>query len=143
MWLHPSKSASNIVACRPCRASGTCPQRPQSGCAGCNLPLKGYKHSLHEGGIRTPAFITGPGVTRGRVISDSGSFFHVSDWFPTILSATERSAGGPYREQPTDKPQLPLDGLSAWAALSSADRPLPRSSMIIRAHPHHYVMSRV
>eukprot|EP01050_Picozoa_sp_SAG11_P001294 SAG11_NODE_55_length_19449_cov_28.630135_3_plen_450_part_00 len=123
----------------PCMASGTCPQRPQSSCACCNLPLKGYKHSLHEGGIRTPAFITGPGVTHGRVIPDFGSFFHVSDWFPTILSATERSAGGLYGEQPTDKPQLPLDGLSAWAALSSADRPLPRSSMIIRTHP--YVMS--
>ena len=80
-------------------------------------------------------------MTRGRVISDSGSFFHVSDWFPTILSATERSAGGPYREQPTDKPQLPLDGLSAWAALSSADRPLPRSSMIIRA-PIHVLVRR-
>ena len=64
----------------PCHASGSCPQKPQSGCAGCNLPLKGYKHSLHEGGIRTPSFITGPGVTRGRVIDDSGSFFHVSDW---------------------------------------------------------------
>ena len=46
----------------PCHASGTCPQKPQPECAGCNLPLQGYKHSLYEGGIRTAAFVSGSGV---------------------------------------------------------------------------------
>ena len=89
--------------------------------------ITGYKHSLHEGGIRTASFITGPRVTRGRVIDDSGSFFHVSDWYPTILSATSAA-----KEAATAKKQLSLDGISAWTALTSASLPLPRTGMIIQ-----------
>ena len=87
------------------------------------------------------SFITGPGVTRGRVIDDHG-FFHVSDWFPTILSATEteaaaeKSVGGSaaagMSSSTPKKPQLPLDGISAWAALTSSSRLLPRTEMIIQ-----------
>ena len=106
----------------PCHASGSCPQKAQSTCAGCNLPFRGYKHTLFEGGIRTAAFITGPGVI-ARVIDDSGSFFHVVDWTATLLSAVGAGA------QESDPP---LDSISAWAALMTSVRPLPRSEMIVQ-----------
>ena len=66
----------------PCHASGTCPQKNQALCAGCNLPLQGYKHSLYEGGIRTAAFVAGAGlgVVPRRVMDDSEAFIHVVDW---------------------------------------------------------------
>ena len=117
----------------PCGAKRYCPELPQSTCAGCNLPLRGYKHTLYEGGIRTPAFIHGPGVPQGRVVQDSGSFIHVTDWFPTILSAISASASKVAAVSPAiagqtmhrNKVQLPLDGISAWNAIAAAGRTNP------------------
>ena len=106
----------------PCKASRTCPQKVQSACTGCNLPFRGYKHTLLEGGIRTAAFITETGVV-ARAIDDSGSFFHVTDWTATLLSAVGAGA------QESDPP---LNSISAWAALTTSDGPLPRSEMIVQ-----------
>ena len=50
-----------------------------------NCQLHGSKGSTYEGGIRVPAIIRWPdGLPRSA--PDPDAFFHMCDWFPTILS---------------------------------------------------------
>jgi len=71
---------------------------------GDNSPLRGSKNTLWEGGIRTPAFITGGYLSddrRGEVFDE---VMHATDWYPTLLAA----AG-------IDSPEgKTLDGLNLW-----------------------------
>lgn len=94
---------------------------------GSNLPLKGDKGDLWEGGTRVPGFITFPGQEQNLVrkrLSDtfilccfalSGknsvcfSLHHVTDWFPTLINA----AGGSLE----DLGIAPLDGVDQWESL--------------------------
>ena len=46
--------------------------------------FRGRKHYLYEGGIRVPALVRVPGMTRPG--STSASLVHGSDWFTTLLS---------------------------------------------------------
>ena len=46
-------------------------------------PLRGYKFSGWEGGLRVPMFIAGPGVPRGGIARD---FAHATDLAPTLLA---------------------------------------------------------
>ena len=66
-----------------------------------NLPLRGAKFSVFEGGMRTAAVVSAPGLfpdsARG---STSSALMHVSDWYVTILglagvdqAVIERSSG--------------------------------------------------
>lgn len=51
-----------------------------------NLPFKGIRGSLQEGGVRVPAFITSPlmdETVQGCIIKN---VTHITDIFPTILS---------------------------------------------------------
>ena len=48
---------------------------------GTNLPLRGKKGQLYEGGIRTPSLISWPGTLEPGRVSDP---MHVSDWMPTL-----------------------------------------------------------
>ncbi|XP_063674087.1 arylsulfatase B-like isoform X1 [Bolinopsis microptera] len=57
-----------------------------------NLPFRGAKCTLYEGGVRTPAFIKIPHlITPGQVNSSVkyDGLFHISDWFPTIVSLAQ------------------------------------------------------
>jgi arylsulfatase B len=52
-----------------------------------NWPLRGWKFSDLEGGVRVSQFITGgalPEARRGVVLD---SYMHVTDWFVTLLAA--------------------------------------------------------
>ena len=53
-----------------------------------NIPLRGWKSMLFEGGIRTPAFIYSPNpeivVPRGR----TSCYVHVSDWYSSLIRWT-------------------------------------------------------
>jgi len=70
-----------------------------------NLPLKGEKHELFEGGIKVPAFVIGVGVPAG--VENHELTAHV-DWLPTLVTLAGRSlCGGP-----------PLDGLDIWATIT-------------------------
>lgn len=69
-----------------------------------NLPFRGAKGTLYEGGVRTPAFIHIPHLNTVAQ-KDSLTYdrlFHVTDWFHTIakLCGIDVSSG-----------ELPLDGL--------------------------------
>lgn len=74
-----------------------------------NYPLRGSKGSLYEGGVRVPGIIHYPRAIRANSVFDG--LFHVSDWFPTLLTA----AGVPDVAQ---RPSFPFDGVDQWRALT-------------------------
>lgn len=49
---------------------------------GNNLPLRGWKGSVYEGGIRVPAFAYWPGKLKPEVLDQP---IHIVDWYPTLL----------------------------------------------------------
>ncbi len=56
-------------------------------------PLYTYKFWSGEGGIRTPMFISGPGVAAGNAVQ--GALTHVTDIAPTLLELAHVEAPGP------------------------------------------------
>ncbi|CAG5124531.1 unnamed protein product, partial [Candidula unifasciata] len=71
-----------------------------------NLPLRGGKASLFEGGTRVVTFLHGPVLNQSGVIYNG--MIHAVDWFPTLASAL----GINY----TDQNQ---DGVNQWEAIIS------------------------
>ena len=53
-----------------------------------NLPLRGFKQYLWEGGVRNPAFVYSPSEKIMPNRGTSNSLIHVSDWFDTIISVS-------------------------------------------------------
>ena len=72
---------------------------------GNNWPLRGWKATLWEGGIRSVGFVT------SRLIKNPGTvhktLMHVSDWFPTLAHVANASVEG-----------LLLDGFNQWESIS-------------------------
>ncbi len=50
-----------------------------------NFPKRGYKWSLHEGGIKNLAFVSGPVLPRKQSGRVSRELIHCTDWFPTLV----------------------------------------------------------
>lgn len=80
---------------------------------GNNLPLRGHKTQLYEGGIRVPAFVNWPGTLRPGVFDTP---IHAVDWMPTLCAL----AGCESRDA------LNWDGRNVWPALSGAKPLEPR-----------------
>ncbi|HKP78007.1 MAG TPA: arylsulfatase [Phenylobacterium sp.] len=74
-----------------------------------SAPSRLFKGYTTEGGIRTTAFVTGPGVAGGRI---SNAFLHVKDVTPTVLDLTGVGHPDTYRGHKV----FPLEGHS-WAGL--------------------------
>jgi arylsulfatase A-like enzyme len=73
---------------------------------GTNTPLKGFKGSIWEGGVRGCAFANWPGhIPAGQRITEP---VHVIDWYPTLV----KLAGG------TLEQKLPIDGRDVWPTLT-------------------------
>lgn len=70
---------------------------------GSNLPLRGDKGDLFDGGIHTPAAVRWPGVLPSGITNYPG-FAWVGDWFPTLCAAT----GVPALNE------RPFDGVNLW-----------------------------
>ncbi len=81
-------------------------------------PFTGKKTELLEGGLRIPAIVRWPGLTRPGSTSDAQIMS--MDWLPTFLAAAGGSAD----------PAYPLDGLDLRPALAGA--PLPERSLYWR-----------
>lgn len=86
---------------------------------GNNYPLRGWKGSLFEGGIRGIGFVSGGAMkTRGVV---NRELIHVSDWFPTLVSGV---AGGSLNGT------KPLDGFNQWRTITGKDVPSARTYLL-------------
>lgn len=81
----------------------------QQSTGGSNLPLRGDKRDLFDGGIHTPAAIRWPGVLPSG-ITNCQQFIGVADWFPTLCAATAVTPGN----------TAPFDGLNLWPQLLRA-----------------------
>jgi len=88
------------------RPSGKYPgKHPACPRLGSNLPLRGYKAQLYEGGIRAPTAINWAGRLKpGKVTA----VMHVADWMPTL---TKLAGYKPARD-------LNWDGMDVWPLIA-------------------------
>jgi arylsulfatase A-like enzyme len=70
-----------------------------------NTPLRGWKGSVFEGGIRVPAFANWPGTLAPRVVTTP---IGAVDWLPTLARLT----GAPAR------PEAHWEGIDVWPSLT-------------------------
>ena len=82
-----------------------------------NVPLSGGKGSLHEGGVRVPAFVNWPGHLQPRTVTEPLSMV---DIMPTLLAL----AGG------HGDPAHPFDGKDIWPTLAKG-APSPHDDILI------------
>ena len=77
---------------------------------GTNTPLRDFKGSIYEGGVRGCAFANWPGkIPAGQRIKEP---MHVIDWYPTLV----KLAGGSLEQK------LPIDGRNVWPMLTQQAR---------------------
>lgn len=77
---------------------------------GINTPLRDYKGTIYEGGVRASAFVNWPGKIPSGVRLDEP--MHISDWYPTL----SRLAGsGNIRNEK-------LDGKDVWPMLTGKSK---------------------
>jgi len=84
---------------------------------GDNRPLRDFKGTIFEGGVRAAAFATWPGrIPAGQRVREP---MHMVDWYPTLLKLARGSI-----EQP-----LPVDGLDVWPMLTQS-APSPHDAIL-------------
>ena len=71
---------------------------------GNNYPLRGWKGSLWEGGIRGVGFVNSPLLEKKRTTTNE--LMHVTDWFPTLMHLAGADTTG-----------LDLDGVNQWPTI--------------------------
>jgi len=95
---------------------------------GYNYPYRGNKDSLFEGGTHVNAFIHSPllpSETQGQIYNN---LFHVSDWFPTIISGI--------LDRKDIISDLKLDGVNHWPVLTGQASYQPRTEMVYNIDPY-------
>jgi arylsulfatase A-like enzyme len=80
---------------------------------GNNQPLRGWKGSLYEGGVRVPALASWPGTLSPRVVEAPVS---VLDWLPTLAKLTGARVD----------PNWHWEGTDVWPLLTGQAGPIPR-----------------
>lgn len=85
---------------------------------GSNAPLRGYKASVDEGGIRTPAIVRWPKRVPAGVKLDQP--IAIIDLFPTIVAAANLPSTA----------ELRLDGVNQWPAIAGG-KTLPRPPFLV------------
>ena len=92
-----------------------------------NHPLRSGKGSLYEGGVRVPAMVKWPGVTRAGRVSDEPVI--TTDYYPTLLEIAGLK-GDP-------KHNRTVDGKSLVALLKNPATRLQREALFFH-YPHYY-----
>lgn len=82
-------------------------QCPNGRLPGNNLPLRGKKGDLYEGGTRVPTIVRWLGKLKAGTSSDTA--VHIVDWMPTFCGLAGIMA---------DAEQLKWDGVNIWPAIS-------------------------
>ena len=90
---------------------------------GFNMPLRGGKGSLWEGGVRTQTFLHWSGFSTRVSGSTWGGMAHVADWGVTLTAAL-----GHVASKPAGEPDF--DGVNLWPALQSGDAS-PRTEILL------------
>ncbi len=84
---------------------------------GDNTPLRAWKGTIYEGGVRGCAFVNWPGrVPSGKHVKEP---MHTVDWYPTIVNL----AGGSLEQK------TPLDGRDVWPMLTKG-APSPHDAIL-------------
>ena len=84
---------------------------------GTNTPLRGFKGSIYEGGVRAAGFVNWPGhIATGVKIKEP---MHTVDWYPTLLKLAGASL-----DQKT-----PIDGKDVWPMLTM-NKPSPHDAIL-------------
>ena len=94
-----------------------------NGYGGYNVPLRGQKGSLWEGGVRSQTFVHWSGFSAAQKGSVWGGMAHAADWGVTLVAALGHQA--------TTLPREPaFDGFNLWPALVNG-RASPRTEMLL------------
>jgi arylsulfatase I/J len=90
---------------------------PSGKLPGNNLPLRGKKGDLYEGGTRVPTIVRLPGRIKAGSFSETP--VHIVDWMPTFLALAGHTV---------DVKKMKWDGMNIWPVLSGSgelpNRPL-------------------
>ena len=92
---------------------------------GSNLPLRGQKAQLYEGGIRTPSLINWPAGLRPRKLEHP---LHMVDWMPTIAGLLDH--------EPEDDPRW--DGKDVWRLLQGEVNAVEREAIFWNFGGHSF-----
>ena len=79
--------------------------------AGSNYPLRGTKGTLFEGGTHGVGFVAGGHLKRSGVVQKE--LFHITDWYPTLLSAA--TIGNKSNQED-------IDGVDQWNTIQHGDK---------------------
>ncbi len=94
---------------------------------GVNTPLRNFKGTIYEGGVRAAAFANWPGrIPAGTTIKEP---MHAVDWYPTLL----KLAGGSLEQK------LPLDGRDVWPMLTHGAKS-PHDAILLVQNPERAAM---
>ena len=91
-----------------------------------NLPLRRGKGSAYEGGVRVPAIVSLPGVTKAGTVSDTP--ICSIDWYPTLLELTGCAGNSTHNES--------VDGISLAGLIHDPDTVIKRN--LYWHYPHYH-----